>query len=389
MNSRYIIYIFTILIAFSSCTSSSKYLQNGDYDAAINKSVKKLIKKPSKTDEIGILKKAYVLANNNDLEAIKQLKLSGQPDIFGKIVFHYDNLINRQDVVERLPDNILNSIGFQHTDYSNEIVESKKKAAEFFNAHATSLLESGDKLDARQAFKEFNKVKEFVPNYYNIENKISEAKFKGTNNVLFQIENDSRTALPEDFEYELLKISLKQLNQKWLNFDTYQDENIFYDYSVFLSIKRIKTTPEFVKEVHYDEEKEIEDGFDYLLDANGNVVKDSTGNDIKIPHYEIISCHITETKLNKSAIVSAALDFYDNRSNQLVKTMPISSEFVFIHRFAIAHGNLNALKRDTRKLIGVKAVPFPTDLQMIFDTNEDLKAKAKSIISSNRKMLKY
>jgi hypothetical protein len=389
MNIRHIFFLFSILFAFASCTSSTKFLQKGEYDNAIYKSVKKLIKKPTKTEEIEVLKKAYTLANNKDIDAIKQLKLSGQPDIFGRIVVLYDRLNDRQDVVERLDDNILKKIGFKHTDYSNEIVESKKKAAEFFNAHAKQLLSTGNKMDARQAFDEFNKVKEFVPNYYNIENKIAEAKFKGTNNVIFFFENNSRTALPEDFENELLKISLKKLNRQWLNFDTYEDGNLFYDYSIILSLKRIQTSPELVKEVHFDEEKEIDDGFDYLLDANGNVVKDTTGNDIKIPRYKIINCHITETRLHKNAIVSGTLDFYDNRSGQLVKTLPISSEFVFDHRFAIAHGDLNALKKETRRTLAYGPVPFPSDLQMIFDTNEDLKSKAKSIISSNRKMLTY
>jgi len=388
MKINYIIYYLVLTVIFSSCASTSKLLQHGEYDKAIVKSAKILQKKPNKTEEINTLKKAYLLANNKDIEAIKQLKLSGQPDIFDNIVEHYNNLVNRQETVERLPDNVLTAINFTYTDYSVELIASKKKAAAFFYAHAIVLLNDGDKQDARQAYSEFIKVKDYFPNYLEVNRNINEAYTKGTNNVIFLINNDSRTVLPEDFESELLKISLKKLNNQWLNFDTYPDDNTSYDYYIYLNINKIATSPERVKEIHYDESKEIEDGFDYLLDKNGNVKKDSLGNDIKIPKIKIITCHITETQLFKSTLVSGALDFYDN-TNQLIKTQSITSEYIFEYRFATAVGNLSALSKGTREIIGNRPIPFPTDLQLIFDTNEDLKDKAKSIISSNRRILLY
>lgn len=389
MKIKYIIYYITFAFLVSSCASSSKLLQKGEYDKAIVKAAKILQKKPDKTNEINTLKKAYTLANNNDIDAIRQLKMSGQPDIFDKVVMYYNRLVHRQEIVERLPDQVLNAIGFSYSDYSNELIKSKKKAAEFFYAHALSLLKTGDKMDARQAYNEFARVKDYFPVYLDVDNKMNEAYVSGTNNIIFIINNDSRTVLPEDFESELLKISLKKLNRQWLNFDTYIDENIDYDYSVFLTLRKIATSPERIKEAHYKETKEIEDGFDYLLDENGNVKKDSAGNDIKVPKIRIISCHVTETQLHKSALVNGTLDFYDNTTNQLIKTQPIASEFIFDYRFATATGNLVALKKETKKIIGLKPVPFPTDLQMIFDTNEDLKSKAKSTISANRKILLY
>ncbi len=114
-----------LLIAMSmaiSCTSSSKYLERGDYDKAISKSVKTLMKKPDKNDEIRTLKKAFSLANKRDLDRIRQLKLSGQPDIFDNLVDNYSRLISRQDLVERLPNEVLSKIHFKHIDYNSDIV---------------------------------------------------------------------------------------------------------------------------------------------------------------------------------------------------------------------------------------------------------------------------
>lgn len=379
-----------LLIALSmaiSCTSSSKYLERGDYDKAISKSVKTLMKKPDKNDEIRTLKKAFSLANKKDLDGIKRFKLSGQPDIFDNLVYYYNNLINRQELVERLPNEVLSKIHFKPVDYTTTLVEAKKKAAEYFYARGNKLLKTGDKIDARKAYSDFNRVKHYFPAYYNIDSKIIQAENMGTNNVIFYIQNDSRTALPKDFENELLKVSLKKLNKKWLNFDTWENENINYDYTIYLSIKEIVTSPDLIKEVHYKEEKTIQDGFEYVLDGNGNVKKDTSGNDIKVPSYKLVSCSIIETRMNKSTRVGGSLDFYDNRDNQLIKTMPVVTEFVFDYTTALARGDVRALKKETKSKIGMKPLPFPTDLQMIFDTNEDLKAKVKSIIYSNRNIL--
>ena len=371
----------------ASCTSSSKYLANGDYDRAIEKSAKKLMKKPSNVKEIDVLKRAFSLANKADQDAINRLKLSGQPDIWDDVFRYYNDMNRRQDIVERLSSSVQSKIGFQHVDYNKEIASSKSKAAEYFYAHGVQLLEKGDRMSARQAYDEFIRAKGFFPNYKDIETKIQDALFQGTNNVLFRVQNKTRVIIPKDFESDLLKISLKGLNYQWLNFDTYADNQLYYDYTIYLNIKMIDVSPERVKEIHYDDERTVDDGFTYKLDKNGNVMKDTLGNDIKIPKTKVIKCHIEETQLEKRAIVTGTLDFYDNRTNQLIKTQNITTESVFEHHFGRATGDLKAISEKSKRVIGNRPAPFPNDLLMISNTAEDLKRIAKDIISQNSRML--
>ena len=116
-------------------------------------------------------------------------------------------------------------------------------------------------------------------------------------------------------------------------------------------------------------------------------MKDTLGNDIKVARIVSISCNVTETRLNKNAIVRGSLDIYDNASDQLIKTQELVVQSNFDHRFVVAYGDIDALSKKTRKLTRRKPVPFPSDLQMIYDTNEGLKKKTKNLISRNWRIL--
>ncbi|MBN2747094.1 MAG: hypothetical protein JXR34_10245 [Bacteroidales bacterium] len=382
------IYIFAVLVMFlTACTSSTKFLQRGQYDAAINKSVKKLMKNPNKEEEIGVLKRAYEMANQKNNDNIRSLQYSGQPDIWESIFHNYDQMRARQEVVERLPQNVLTKINHVHVDYNQLRADAKTKAAEFLYAHSQELLKNNNRQDARKAFDELNRLQRFYPNYPNVRSLMDEAILIGTNNVLFVIKNETRMVMPKDFEDELLKITLKKLNQQWLNFDTRESDVLYYDYSIFLNLKTIDVSPEMVKELSYEETSRIRDGDEYVLDQNGNVMKDSLGNDIKVPKYVIIKAQIEEVRMEKSALVQGTVDFYSNRDGQLIKTFPITTTNTFLHRYGRAFGDMRAVKADTKKILGLKAMPFPNDLQMIYDTNEDLKSLTMDIVRNNRGLL--
>ena len=382
---------FTLLTICSlllfSCVSSKKKLQRGDYDEAIPKSIKALMKSPDNREETDILKRAYSLANTADQDAINRMKLSGQPDIWDEVLNRLTSLTNRQERVERLPDQVLGKIDFRHFDYNAEIAASKLKAADYFYAHGTALLKNNDRQSARQAFSELTRARGYYPNYKDLDLKITAALNQGTNNILFRFQNLSRVMVPQDFEDELLKISLQSLNRQWLSFYTYEDKNAFYDFTIFLNLKAIELKPESLRELIYDDEKTVDDGFQYLLDAKGNVRRDSLGNDIKIKKYKTLKCHVRETQMDKRALVSGTIDFYDNRNGQLVRTQNITTESVFDHRFAQASGDMAAMSEKSRKLMAIKPALFPSDLQLIANTAEDLKRIAKDYISQNYQLL--
>jgi hypothetical protein len=372
--------LILIALTVSGCVSSKKFLQKGQYDLAINKAVKKLMKNPEKEKELAVLKDAYKLADQKDLDNITYLKKTGEPDIWDKIFDTYFQMKIRQQKVKVLPQSVLDYIGYVYVNYDNEIIAAKKKAAEYFYAHAQTLLKKGDRTNARTAYDELQKVKEYYTDYKNADSLITLALKQGTANVLFSIKNQTTILLPADFEAELTKISLADLDKLWINYDVTEVKGRTYSYLILVNIKVIDVSPESVKEVHYTETKEVEDGFTYLLDKNGNVVKDSLGNDIKVPKYKTISCEVVETQQKKSAIVSGTLDFMNMETTQLIKTEPITATSSFENFCATATGDINALKDETKKKIGNKPLPFPSNPAMILQTAAILKAAVKDVI---------
>lgn len=382
-----LLYILLLSFIFSSCISSKKYLERGLYDKAVETAVKKLMRKSDKSDEIAVLQKAYKIANDADNERINYLKKSGQPDIWEEIMVNFRRLSRRQNTVKKLPDNILSQINYKEIDYSSELISAKRKATEYHYSYGNSLLEKGDKSSARQAYDEFIKVKQSFNNYKDVDDKINQAMYYGTSNILFKIKIKNYLPLPPNFSNEIKNISLSNLNERWLNFDTREDTTKNYDYIIRLTIDQIDVSPEHVRELYYDEARKVDDGWEYEKDADGKVITDSLGNKIKIPVYREVHCHIKEYILSKQASISGNIDFINDFTNKLIKTEPIMSETYFEYVFAEYEGDPRAMKIETKRKTLNEPVPFPHDFDMIFDAGEVLKEIAKNIIRRNRSLI--
>ena len=378
-------YLLIISFILISCNSSQKMLERGQYDRAIDRATEKLMKKPNNSKELGVLKEAYELANMFDKERIEFLELEGREESWVEIYELYEQLNWRQNKVRRLPSQIRNEFTFYN--YDNEIVESKMAAAEVSYKRGIDYLERGDKMSARQAYNEFDRAAQIYPGYEDVDQKLYESHQLGMNHALYFIENNSGMVLPEFFDVEMKKTTLKDLNTHWLNFDTYENENIEYDYFLVLNVTEIAYSPETVERRIYSESREIQDGLRYELDEDGNVKKDSTGTDIQVPNMVTVTAEITESEQKKTAFVAGSLDIYDLRSDQLLRTESASVEAVFQHRYGEFSGNRKALSEETEEIIGGRAVPFPGNEQMLMDATELLKNRSKSVISRNRRLL--
>jgi len=378
--------VFILVASIIACKSSSKKLEKGDYDSAMNISAKKIMKDPGKFEEVDVFNDAYRLANAKDITEINQLKQIGNPANWSKIFFLYSNLIRRQELAAKLPPV---GINYDKTDYSKDIENARNQATVYAFEKGNELLLTNNRFDARKAFNLFIEAKNFTPNYPLVDEKIAEAKYFGTTNVFFRIENNANIVAPQTMMDNVQSINIDDLDANWLNYDSYIDTTLLYHYSIILNMELIAVSPEELKETVSSESKEIPDGFDYVLDANGNVKKDSLGNDIKITKYKTISCTVKRYQQRKAAKIAGTLNYYDNLSSNLIKTDPIVSEAFFENFYGLAFGDLAALSPETQKQLNAnRPMPFPPSEALIIQAGEVLKAMTKDIIVKNKGVIK-
>lgn len=376
---------FLSVVLLMACASSEKYLQKGQYEKAIDKSVKKLRKDPGNEKELYVLKEAYGKATDFDLDRIQFLEKEGRESNYVEMYDLYVRLDNRQNKLKTLPSSVLRE--FTLVDYDDQLIASKEQAAEVSYAQGVDYLEKGGRVNARRAYREFETVKSIYSTYKDVDAKLSQARYEGTNQVLFVIENNSESVLPTRFDEELRKIGLADLNDTWIQYSVYEDEGVNYDYLVVLNIRNILVSPEQITKEQYTESKEIQDGTKYVLDERGNVKKDSLGNDIREPNFITIEAEITETRQYKEGIVGGSIEYVNVDTDQLEKREDISVTGSFEHFSGSFSGDERALSKESKEIIGVNTLPFPSNESILMNAAELLKAKTKDVMYRNRGLL--
>jgi hypothetical protein len=379
---------FLSVLLLISCSSPEKLLTQGSYDALIEKSVKNLIKKPDSEEDANMLDKAYKLANDRDLERIKYLKTEGNPNTWDEMLSLYSNLKNRQTSVKRvLPLHIGGrTIQYDFVDYDAEIVAAKRKAAEYFHTHGLKLMENKTKDSYRQAYYELVKAKNYSgDSYQNLDQVINEAKYLGMSRALISTVNRTIINLPTEFTDGLVAANATQLNSEWVEYYTRKsDTDIKYDYYIDIILQAINVSPDLVEDKDLIEKKTIENGFEYVLDAKGNVMKDTSGNDIKIKKYKEIQCTVIESHQMKDCNITGEIEFHSANPQSLLKKQPIAAGTHFEYVSARAIGDINALSPEKKKLVDIKPVPFPDDIRMILDCTEALKKSIHDVLIYNK-----
>ena len=385
--------LFTVLVSVLVSCSAKKQIEeaisHGNYDQAISEALRKLENnkdKKRKQDYVIMLKEAYDKVLTEDLAQIEHLKKDGNPELYKTIYESYADLEARQNAIKHVMPLKINgkTISFSFNDYSNELVEYRYKTSDYLMDKGLDLLDTEEKFNAREAYSLFDYVDSINPNFEDVRDLMQEAHLKGMDYVQVSILNETHQIIPQRLEAELLDFNTYGLNQFWTTYHAIANNTIDYDFAMELQLKRINISPERVNERQLLREKQIVDGWEYLLDDNGNVAKDSLGNDIKVDKIVNIRARFFEVLQTKSSQVIADVVYKDLNQNQVIDAFTIDSGFTFENIFGRFKGDRRALNRDDVNLLRQRQVNFPSDEQMVYDSGEDLKLKLKNIISSYR-----
>jgi hypothetical protein len=385
--------LFFLLLLISACgvKQTQELVASGDYDAAIRNSVDALQNNKSakgKQDYVHLLEDAYAKAKERDLRDINAWFKDANPRNLEKIYNTYVQLNYRQEQIRPLlPLQLLKEgrqAEFDFDDYTDQIVSSKNALSKYLYDNSKALLVTKDKLTIRRAYDDLIYLESINPGFKDTNKLIEEAKAKGTDYVSVTTKNETNMVIPERLENDLLDFSTYGLNDKWTVYHSNRIKGVDYDYGLIVNFRDIAISPEQIKEKQFEKEKQIKDGLKNLLDAHGNVVKDSLGRPIRVDNLKTIRISIYEFSQIKSCQVTAKVDYINFKNNQLIETFPLASEFVFSNVYATYKGDKRASEDSYYANFDRRSMAFPSSEQMVFDTGNDLKNKLKDIITANK-----
>lgn len=387
------ILILSLFILISSCgvKQTKTLLSSGNYDEAINISLSSLRSnkdKKSKQDYIYLLEEAFAKAKERDLNTLNLLNKEANPAQLEKIYTTYLQLNDRQEKIKpllplRLIKEGRNAI-FPFDDYNDAIINSKSALANYLYKNSKELMASSNKMNYRKAFDDLTYLNQINPNYKDVLQLLDESKFKGSDFVIVYTKNETNMIIPARLQNDLLDFNTYGLNDKWTVYHSTKERGIDYDYSMLINFRQIYISPEQIKEKEFVKDRQIKDGKKKLIDANGKEVLDEKGKVVLVDNLRNVTARIYESRQFKSCQITAKVDYINFKTNQLMQTFPISSEFIFENIYATFKGDRRASDDNYTSYFDKKVVPFPSNEQMVYDTGEDLKAKLKDIINRNK-----
>ncbi|MCW8980942.1 MAG: hypothetical protein OQJ83_06105 [Altibacter sp.] len=382
-----------LALLFASCNSvkrNQKFVAQGNYDQAIELAVKKLQKNrdSDKNDaHIVLLEEAFSKAVEDDTRRITFLKKENSPAASREIYHLYRDLEYRQNLLRPLLPLYSNALGrnanFKLVDYSTQLIAAKQAYIAYLYTEADAYMDRQQIADYRTAYHIYCEIDELQPNYKDVKRLKEDAHFYGTDFVFVSLNNRSGQIIPHQLERELLDFNTYGLDDFWTEYHNERQQNIQYNLGIVLNLRDIAIAPERIYEREVLRKKRIKDGWEYRLDRNGNVVKDSLGNPIKIDKFKNVTARLFITEQSKSVLVAGNVVYRDLIARRDLNDFPLSSEFIFENIFATYQGDKRALEDEDWNLINNRFVPFPNNSQMVLDAGEDIKLRLREILKNN------
>lgn len=182
--SRLRYFIYLSLIILGGCTTGKNALQKGDYDASVAKAVSRLQNSPKNSEAMQVLKTAYDLALQDHLRRINEAKMSNDLFRWESVMYDYQKINQLADEINSCPACL--AVIPTPSKYINEVAESKYNAAVARYNSGIGYLNERNRLAAKKAYYEFEKVQNLQPNYKDVKAKMDDAYWAAVTRVVVQ-----------------------------------------------------------------------------------------------------------------------------------------------------------------------------------------------------------
>ena len=335
-----------------SCNTAERMLDDGDYDGLISMAKRKLKGKKNKPDKYVIaIEEAFERVTKRDMNRIEMLQRRGTANDWEQVIRIAENMQRRQESLQPflpLEGKDGYRAKFQFVKADEILGYASNEVTERLYAEANDLLlqaRTGDKISARRAYDAYSRIFDYTPVYGNALTLRDEALELGTSLVRIIQVNNAAQYMPA-YMSDLLLQDFPVADGFWTKFYFGEDTSITADLEARFEITSVTVTPESLREERRTRTRQVEDGWDYVLDANGNVAKDSLGNDIRERKYSTVRADVIRTYQSKDARIEALLSVVDLTSGRTIATRPMHARAQFRHTASTFIGDERALRNN-------------------------------------------
>ncbi len=356
---------------------------------AVAKAIKNLRKHKVRDKDVIVLEKAFAIINDRDYDRLQNLLEDADQNKWDKVNKISKSIYDRQQQLRPyLPLYIKSEhreAQFKMYPVKDLMIKSKEKAAQQYYRNGQkelALARKGDKMAARRAYSFFDGIRKYYRSYKDVESLKREAHRLGTAYAIIGMSNETHALVPARFKNEVLRMYPADLNTFWTKFDL-NPKSRKYDYKIMIRLTNVDATPEQVRNDHFIEEKEIQEGTQYVYDTKGNVAKDSLGNDITEPKYVTVRADVYSTEQFKATTLTAFVDILNTKTGERLMSREVTANTEFSNRAMRYEGDKRALSKETRRNLGNRPVPFPSNEEMLIRAAQALSPKIKDMICEN------
>lgn len=355
-----IIGIFTSLFLLLACTSAKNQFEKGNYEKAVQLSIKKLRKKPSNSKQQAILKAAYGYAIQVSEQKINQYNAS--PDRF-----KWDPIIAQYQGMQQLYLELLQCPGCLQVvtpvDQQAPLNDALQQGAQVYLEEGKKALATQNKEAARQAFRSFNQAKTYWANLPQIDQLIGQALALGTERIAISKipVNSKGLELNSQFFLQQLTQRLNQLNYRFAEFYPIDNNTPEADHMIDLSFDDYFIGQTYVKETRETVERDS---------IKVGKVKDSLGTEY--PVYGKVSAEIRyfEKTIESGGLLNIAI--IDPVQQAVVFQEKIPSTYVWENNWLLFQGDKRALTKEDLRLSKQKELIPPPPQELFYAFTQPL-----------------
>lgn len=377
------LFFLTVAFSVSNCVSVEKQIKNGLYDEAITRSISKLKGKKKKAPKYVLgLEEAYKQALNRDLGQIEHLKKSNPKDADLQIVRLFDRIEKYQSqIVPLLP--LKDKHGYKADinliDVSEGRASHENQAADYLYKQALLKLETGRKgakKDARAAFAQLKEMEGIAGSNSLVSGLLDESKLLGTSFFEVVPQIGSKLNLSSRTADLFLDFRGLDLSSTWQTVHYENNKKVKYDYEVNFIFETFTISPEKENTREYQDKKEIEED-------TGK--KDREGKKITVK--KEVAANVIELYQFKEIIATGFIVINDLKTGKEVFSDRLDTKKTFENYASTFKGDERALSDISRRRVGGRPLPFPSNDIMLDDAIKILKSDLQS--SLKKQYTKY